>query len=68
MPDGRTPDQRRTGRRWRRLAAEFGERVLFMPVAARGERRAAEENRMVDGVFIGHHERTGAALFLSPKG
>ena len=37
--DGRTPDQRRTGKRWRRQVVE-----------------------------VGHHERTGASLFLSERG
>ena len=63
--DGRTPDQRRTGRRWRRQVVEFGEKAKFHPVAARREARAAgDAERMLDGIFVGHHERTGAALFL----
>ena len=32
--DGKTPDQRRTGKRWRRQADEFGEKAAFLPVAA----------------------------------
>ena len=26
------------------------------------------EPRMLDGVFVGHHERTGASLFITPNG
>ncbi|CAK0892249.1 unnamed protein product, partial [Prorocentrum cordatum] len=67
--DGRAPDQRRTGRRWRRQVVEFGERAKFHPVAARREARAAGDvERMLDGIFVGLHERTGAALFLSDRG
>ena len=59
--DEKTPDQRRTGKRWRRQAVEFGEKAAFRPVAARREGRLTSEERMVDGIFVGHHERTGAS-------
>ena len=26
------------------------------------------QERMMDGIFVGHHERTGASLFLSERG
>ena len=39
MDDGRTPDQRRCGKTWKR-----------------------------PGVYVGHHERSGAAIFLTPDG
>ena len=67
--DGKTPDQRLTGKRWRRQAVEFGEKAAFLLVAARRERRVAgDAERMMDGIFVGHHERTGASLFLSERG
>ena len=67
--DGKTPDQRRTGKRWKRQAVEFGEKAAFLPVAARREGRVAgDAERMMDGIFGGHHERTGARLFLSERG
>ena len=67
--DGKTPDQRRTGKRWRRQVVEFGEKAAFLPVAARREGRVAgDAERMMDGIFVGHHERTGASLFLSERG
>ena len=34
-----TPDQRRTGKRWKRQAVEFGEKAAFLPVAVRREGR-----------------------------
>ena len=53
--DGKTPDQRRTGKRWRRQAVEFGEKAAFLPVAARLEGRVAgDAERMMDGIFVGH--------------
>ena len=55
--DGETPDQRRTGKRWRRQSVEFGER-----------KQHSDAERMMDGIFVGHHERTGASLFLSERG
>ena len=58
-----------TGERWRRQAGEFGEKAAFLPVAARREGRVAgDAERMVDGIFVGHHERIGASLFLSERG
>ena len=48
---------------------EFGEKAAFLPVAARREGRVAgDAERMMDGIFVGHHERTGASLFLSHRG
>ena len=41
----------------------------FLPVAARREGRVAgDAERLMDGTFVGHHERTGASLFLSERG
>ena len=49
----------RTGKRWRRQLVEFGEKAAFLPVAARREGRVAgDAERMMDGIFVGHHERT----------
>ena len=53
----------------RRQVVEFGEKAAFLPVAARREGRVAgDAERMMDGIFVGHHERTGASLFLSERG
>ena len=30
--------------------------------------QAGDAERMMDDVFVGHHERTGASLFLSERG
>ena len=61
--------QRRTGKRWRRQAVEFGEKAALLRVAARREGRVAgDAERMMDGIFVGHHQRTGVSLFLSDGG
>ena len=50
--DGKTPDQRRTRKRWRRHAVEFGEKAAFLLVAAKREGRlTCDAERMVDGIF-----------------
>ena len=67
--DGKTLDQRRKGKRWRRQAAELGEKAEFLPVAARREGRVTgDAERMMDGICVGHRDRTGASLFLSEYG
>ena len=54
---------------WKALDVEFGEKAAFLPVAARREGRVAgDAERMMDDIFVGHHERTGASLFLSERG
>ena len=55
--------------RWRRQDVEIGEKAAFLPVAARREGRVAgDSERMMNGIFVGHHERTSASLFLSERG
>ena len=67
MDDGRTPDQRRCGKTWKRLVVDFGESVHIRPV---GENNALQGGgqRLLRGVYVGHHERSGAAILLTPDG
>ena len=67
MDDGRTPDQRRCGRTWKRPVVEFGESVHFRPVGESNALRGGDQ-RLLRGVYVGHHERSGAAIFLTPDG
>ena len=67
MDDGRTPDQRRCGRTWKRPVVEFGESVHFRPVGENNALRGGDQ-RLLRGVYVGHHERSGAAIFLTPDG
>ena len=65
--DGRTPEQRRCGRKWRRPAFEFGEQAMFRFVKT-GGRKDDGEARSIIGVCVGDHARTGASLVLTPEG
>ena len=51
--DGKTSEMRRTGRRWRKPVAQFGEKVWF---------------RKIWSSFVGHHDRTGAVLCITKNG
>ena len=62
MDDGRTPDQRRCGKTWKRPVVEFGESVHLRPVGENNAMRGGDQ-RMLRGVCVGHHERSGAAIF-----
>jgi len=66
--DGKTSEQRRTGRAWRRPTVGFGERCYFRPAMRPGPHKNDGEERMKEGVYIGHHERSGASMFLTPSG
>ena len=67
MDDGRTPDQHRRGKTWKRPVVDFGESVHFRPVGENNAMRGGDQ-RMRRGVYVGHHERSGAAIFLTPDG
>ena len=67
MDDGRTPDQRRCGKTWKRPVVECDESVHFRPD---GENRAMRggDQRTLRGLLVGHHGRSGAAIFLAQEG
>ena len=46
---------------------EFGESVHFRPVGENNAMRGGDQ-RMLLGVYVGPHERSGAAIFLTPDG
>ena len=52
--DGKTSEMRRTGRRWRKPMAQFGEKVWFRKIGEDGVSSFA--SRMTPGIFVGHHE------------
>ena len=52
MDDGRTPDQRRCGKTWKRPVVEFGESVHFRPVGENNAMRGGDQ-RMLRGVTRG---------------
>ena len=65
--DGKTAERRRAGRQWRRPTVLFGEAVFFKRAGIRPGAKNSGDARMRKGVFVGHHERTGAGLFLTPE-
>ena len=62
-----TPDQRRCGKTWKRPVVEFGESVHFRPVGENNALRGGDHG-LLRGVYVRHHERSGAAIFLTPDG
>ena len=62
MDDGRTLDQRRCGKTWKRPVVEFGESVHLRPVGEHNALRGGDQ-RLLRCVYVGHHERSGAAIF-----
>ena len=51
MDDGRTPDQRRCGKTWKRPVVEFGESVHFRPVGENNAMRGGDQ-RMLRAVSM----------------
>eukprot|EP00435_Cladocopium_sp_Y103_P052687 s1304_g16.t1 len=60
--DGKTPEQRRSGKQWRKPAIAFGERLYYRPVGA------VERTPLKVGRYIGHHGRTGTLLLMTDSG
>ena len=46
---------------------EFGESMHFRPVGENNALRGVDQ-RLLRGFYVGHHERSGAAIFLTPDG
>ena len=67
MDDGRTPDQWRCGKTWKRPVVEFVESVNFRPIGENNAMRGGDQ-KMLRGVYVDHYERSSAAIFLSPGG
>ena len=59
--------QRRCGKTWKRPVVEFGESLHFRPVGENNALRGGDQ-RLLRGVYVGHHERSGVAIFLTPDG
>jgi hypothetical protein len=66
--DGKTAEQRRTGRRWRRPVVLYGERVMFRPLGIGKKNKDDYEARVREGLYVGHHERTSGLLILTQNG
>ena len=64
--DGKTREMRRTGRRWRKPMAQFGENVWFRKIGEDGVSSFA--SHLTQGIFLGHHDRTGAVSCIIKNG
>ena len=64
--DGKTSEMRRTGRRWTKPVAQFGEKVWFRKIGEDGASSFA--SRMTRRIFVGHHDRTRAVLCFTKNG
>ena len=63
--DGRTPEERRTGKKWIKPMPVFGEKIMVKPV---GKGRRGDLSRMVEGRYIGTHNRFGSILAMTANG
>ena len=61
-----TREIRRTGRRWRKPLAQFGEKVWFRKIGEGSVSSVAR--RMTPGIFVGHYDRTGSVLCITKNG
>ena len=70
MDDGRTPDQRRCGKTWKRPVVEFGESVPFRPVgennALRGEDQPDQRNLVTPVVPEAEADQGVAPVIVMP--
>ncbi|CAK0906520.1 unnamed protein product [Prorocentrum cordatum] len=64
--DGRSAEQRRTGRRWAKSALEFGERIHVR--LAQEEPRSGMTPKMIEGWYVGHQTRTGSLMVMTTRG
>ena len=64
--DGMTAYQRSCGKRWKRPAVQFMEKVHFKKIGELGPSTYA--SRMGEGHFIGYHDRTASVLVMTKDG
>ena len=63
--DGKTPEERRTGKKWIKPTPIFGEKVMIKPA---GKGRRGDLTRMRPARFIGCHNRFGSVLGMTSEG
>eukprot|EP00435_Cladocopium_sp_Y103_P070140 s53_g34.t1 len=63
--DGKTPEERRTGKRWIKALPVFGERIMVKPA---GKGRRGDMSKMVEARFVGCHNRFGSILAMTKDG
>ena len=63
--DGKTPEERRTGKRWVKALPVFGEKIMVKPA---GKGRRGDLTRMKEARFVGCHNRFGSILAMTRDG
>ena len=53
----------RTGRGWKKSVAQFGEKIWFHKIGEEGN--SSFVKRTIQGIFVGHHDRTRAILYIT---
>eukprot|EP00435_Cladocopium_sp_Y103_P036193 s510_g9.t1 len=66
--DGRTPDERLKGKKWRRPMVVFGEQIWFRPLKSYTAKRGDLDPKLDSGVYVGTHGRNGDILVMTDKG
>ena len=66
--DGRTPQERNTGRRHRPAVAEFGEAVWWMPLQTTSTHLPPLGARFEEGFYMGLADGSSESLVLTPTG
>ena len=57
--DGKTPEERRTGKKWVKPLPVFGEKIMIKPA---GKGRRGDLSKMKAARFLGCHNRLGSVL------
>ena len=63
--DGRTAEERRTGKKWSKPMPLFGERILAKPC---GKGKRGDVAKMIPGRYVGTHNRFGSILAMTEQG
>jgi len=64
-PDGKTPYERRFGKKWRAAMVRFGEHVLWLPS---GKRDSRLESGYRSGIYLGLDDVTGQHIVGTKEG
>ena len=66
--DGKTPHERRKGKKCNLVVVPFGERVLYRQIREGKDRRTKFETEDKEGIWLGHNRGTNEALIGTPHG
>ena len=65
--DDLAAEMRRSSRAWKKLVADFGESVYYLPAVARAVPSGMQPKPCV-GRYLGHHVRTSSILIMTTDG